>query len=139
MEAFLKNYTEKSEPTMDYESRELIINEFESMRQMILVIGGILTFIIGLIGILNFVNSILTSIITRRREFAMLQSIGMTGSQLTKMLCLEGLYYALGTMLFSLVLGIFFSAIILRGVTASLWFSPTTLSLHRCSSPTPSF
>ena len=24
----------------------------------------------------------------------MLQSIGMTGSQLTKMLCLEGLYYA---------------------------------------------
>lgn len=122
MEAFLKNYTEKSEPTMDYESRELIINEFESMRQMILVIGGILTFIIGLIGILNFVNSILTSIITRRREFAMLQSIGMTGSQLTKMLCLEGLYYALGTMLFSLVLGILFSSIILRGVTASLWF-----------------
>lgn len=122
MEAFLKNYTEKNEPIMDYESRALIIAEFESMRQMILVVGGILTFIIGLIGILNFVNSILTSIITRRREFAMLQSIGMTGKQLTKMLCLEGLYYALGTMLFSLVLGILFSAVILQGITASLWF-----------------
>ncbi|WP_195269032.1 ABC transporter permease [Eubacterium sp. 1001713B170207_170306_E7] len=122
METFLKRYTETEEPTMDYESRELIINEFESLRQIVLIVGGILTVIIGLIGVLNFVNSILTSIITRRREFAMLQSIGMTGKQLTKMLCLEGLYYALGTMLFSLILGVLFSAVILRGVTASLWF-----------------
>lgn len=42
--------------------------------------------IIGSVGILNFVNTILTSIFTRRRELATLQSVGMTGRQMMKML-----------------------------------------------------
>ena len=45
-----------------------------------------LSVIIGLIGIVNFINSVLTSIITRQKEFAMLQSIGMTGKQQKQML-----------------------------------------------------
>ena len=45
---------------------------------MVLIVGGCLSFVIGLIGVLNFFNAILTSIHARRREFAMLQSIGMT-------------------------------------------------------------
>lgn len=52
----------------------------------------------------------------------MLQGIGMTGKQLMQMLCLEGLYYARGTILFSLVFGIFFSLVIVQGVVGSLWF-----------------
>jgi predicted lysophospholipase L1 biosynthesis ABC-type transport system permease subunit len=47
--------------------------------------------------ILNFINAILTSILTRRKEFAMLQSIGMTRKQLCRMLMYEDLYYVLGT------------------------------------------
>ena len=41
----------------------------------------------------------MTSIITRQKEFAMLQSIGMTGKQLKQMLSYEGLYYAAGTII----------------------------------------
>lgn len=122
MEQFIKTYTGKAEPLMHYESKKTAANEFNSMRSMFLMVGGILSFIIGLIGVLNFTNSMLTSIITRRRELAMLQSIGMTGKQLGKMLCLEGLYYAVGTVLFSLVFGIFFSLFIVRGVVGNLWF-----------------
>ena len=40
-------------------------------------------------------RQVLTSIITRRKELAMLQSIGMTGKQLKKMLSFEGLYLSL--------------------------------------------
>ena len=56
----------------------------------------------GLVGILNFFNAILTGILTRRREFAVLQSIGMTGSQLKEMLISEGLLYTLGAVALSL-------------------------------------
>ena len=50
--------------------------------------------VIGLIGMLNFINSVLTNIVTRRKEFAMMEAIGMTKKQLLQMLILEGIYYA---------------------------------------------
>ena len=78
MSSFLSNYVESIEPTMDFESKETYINSFNGMTSLIITIGGALSVIIGLIGIVNFINSVLTSIITRQKEFAMLQSIGMT-------------------------------------------------------------
>jgi putative ABC transport system permease protein len=122
MEAFVKNYTESIEPLMNYESKQVYLDSFRDMQNMLITVGGALCIIIGLIGILNFVNSILTGIVARRREFAMLQSIGMTGRQLNQMLCCEGLYYAIATMLFSLAAGILFSVGIVGGIVSRLWF-----------------
>lgn len=96
-----------------------MINDLTSL---IITIGGALSIIIGLIGITNFVNSVLTSIITRRKELAMLQSIGMTGKQLKKMLSFEGLYYAAGTVVASIVFGSLVSVIIVRAISNSIWF-----------------
>ena len=95
MEEFLKNYTENVNPKLDYESKALYAGEFESMRSMFLLLGGALSFIVGLVGVLNFFNAILTGILARKRELAVLQSIGMTGKQLKTMLVYEGLFYAL--------------------------------------------
>lgn len=122
MTEFLNSYTEDIEQNMDYESKETYVASFDSMTSMIITIGGVLSIIIGFIGIANFVNSVLTSIITRRKEFAMLQSIGMTGKQLKRMLSYEGLYYAIGTIFSSIILGIIFSTVIVRGITSGLWF-----------------
>ena len=79
MEAFLSDYTNNVNPQFDYESKATYLAEFESFRSMFLLLGGALSFIVGLVGVLNFFNAILTGIITRKREFAMLQSVGMTG------------------------------------------------------------
>ena len=49
-------------------------------------VGGALSLVIGMIGVLNFINFMLTGILTRRREFAMLRSMGMTRRQLSQML-----------------------------------------------------
>lgn len=94
METYLKDYTEKIDPLMDYESKQGYVDEFEGFKGMFLILGSTLSFIVGLVGILNFLNAVLTSILTRRREFAVLQSIGMTGAQLKRMLICEGLIYA---------------------------------------------
>ncbi len=122
MEAFLKNYTEQIEPVMNYSSKATRVSEFLSMKQMVVAVGGILSFVIGLIGVLNFINSMLTSMITRSREFAMLQSIGMTKSQLLQMLMTEGLCYGSASGFLSLVLGILLSLLAVQNLAGQLWF-----------------
>lgn len=122
METFLKSYTEEIEPLMSYTSKMTMADNFKDLQNMLVSIGGMLCLIIGLIGILNFINSILTSILSRRQEFAIMQSIGMTNKQLRKMIIYEGLFYAAATMIVSLVLSILFSYGVIGGVVGSLWF-----------------
>ena len=73
-----------------YESKATARSEFAQFRQMFLLIGGILCAIIGLVGLLNFFNAMMTGILSRRREFAVLQAVGMTNRQLKTMLIYEG-------------------------------------------------
>lgn len=122
MDAFLKNYTENAEPVMAYSSKQTKANEFKGLQNTVLIVGGVLSLIIGLIGVLNFINSMLTSILTRKREFAMLQSIGMTSKQLRKMLIAEGLIYTASSGAVSLALGAGVSALLANTVAKSLWF-----------------
>lgn len=122
VDAFLEKYTEETEPVMAYSSKGSRKGEFEGTRNMVLLVGGTLSLVIGLIGVLNFINSMLTSILTRRREFAMLQSVGMTTSQLRRMLMMEGLYYTAGAGILSLALAAFFSRYIVSAVAGGMWF-----------------
>ncbi len=121
-DAFLKNYTENAEPVMAYSSKATKEKEFEGLRNTVIIVGGVLSLIIGLIGVLNFINSMLTSILTRRREFAMLQSIGMTAKQLAKMLITEGLIYTATAGAVSVALGIGVSVLLANTIAKSLWF-----------------
>ena len=86
MEAFLADYTENVQSLYDYESRAAYVEDFEGFRNMFYIVGGALSFVVGLVGVLNFVNAVLTGILTRKRELAVLQSVGMTGKQLKTML-----------------------------------------------------
>jgi putative ABC transport system permease protein len=96
----------KEIPTLDYRSKAVYEQEYNDMVNTYNAVGYTLSLIIGLIGILNFVNVMITSIISRRQEFATMQSIGMTNKQLKKMLIFEGLYYALITFAVVLIIGI---------------------------------
>lgn len=122
MEAFLKDYTENVNPQFDYESKATYAGEFESIRSMFLLLGGALSFIVGLVGILNFFNAILTGITARRRELAVLQSIGMTTRQLQTMLALEGLLYTLGSALLALALVLVTAPVVGPGLNGMFWF-----------------
>ena len=95
MEEFLSDYTENIDPALDYQSKQTYIDEFNGFRNMFALLGGTLSAIIAVIGVLNVFNAILTGITSRRRELAMLQSIGMTAKQLRRMLVIEGLLYTL--------------------------------------------
>ena len=129
MEEFLRDYTENVNPQFDYESKALYAAEFEGMRSMFQLCGGALSFIVGLVGVLNFFNAILTGIIARKREFAVLQSIGMTGKQLKTMLVYDGLFYALGAAGISLVLTLALGPVAFTAVGSLFWFFTYRLTL----------
>lgn len=102
---FIKNLDKSNE----YIDARYIDDEIESNNMIIGMtksIGYSLVIIIGVIGFMNLINSMITSIITRKKELGMLQAIGLTDKQLIKMLNIEAMFYT-GTMLLSsLTLGI---------------------------------
>ena len=53
MEFFLQDYTENVKPQFDYESKATYAGEFESTRSMFLLLGVAMSFIVGLVGVLN--------------------------------------------------------------------------------------
>lgn len=122
MESFLADYTENVNPQFDYESKATYAGEFESTRSMFLLLGGALSFIVGLVGVLNFFNAILTGITARRRELAVLQSIGMTARQLRTMLALEGLFYTVGAALLALALIVVTAPFVGPALNRLIWF-----------------
>lgn len=63
------------------------------------MIGGILSFILTAIGILNSANVMATGILARQKELAMLNVIGMSGKQMEKMLIWESTAYIGGAVL----------------------------------------
>ncbi len=71
---------------------------------------------------MNFINAELTSIMSRKRELAMLNSIGMTGKQIKGMLVIEGLFYGGSTIVISLFVSILVGFFLIKPMENLLWF-----------------
>ena len=121
-EKFLAKLTEDPLSELMYESKAKMRDEFYSFQTMFLLLGGLLCAIITLIGILNFINAIMTGILSRKREFAVLQAVGMTNKQLKAMLIYEGLFYALGSSLAALILSILLNPLMGKMLESMFWF-----------------
>ncbi|GAK04432.1 ABC transporter [Geomicrobium sp. JCM 19037] len=72
---------------------------------MSIFLYGFIT-LISMIAIANIINTISTSIALRRREFAMLKSIGMTPRSFNKMIYFESIFYGLKALLYGLPISI---------------------------------
>lgn len=119
--AAVKAYTDEH-TTMGYTTKESLRREFANMVTVIATIGISLAAVIALIGILNFVNAMITGILSRRREFAMLQSIGMTSTQLQKTLICEGISYIALSGVIGFLAGSLLSFLVLRALNNVLLF-----------------
>lgn len=121
---------------MTYKSKKTLIEHYNEQTRASTVMTFSISIIIALVGVLNFINSMITAIVSRRREFAMMQSIGMTKRQLHNMLIFEGLYYAGSTLLASYILGTLAVSIGVRGMVSMEWTSTfhfTILPLIICT------
>lgn len=101
----IKALTENSDVVIATEIKTDMLREFKSaMSSLNILINGISLLLI-LIGVINFVNVMLTGVYTRRRELAVMESVGMTKRQVKRMLVLEGAYYGLITIALILTAG----------------------------------
>ena len=104
MEELLDDYMNHVDNSLPVTSRRTMAEQYEAETRSLAVMGNVISVIIALVGVLNFVNSMVTAVISRRREFAMIQSVGMTKKQLCEMLIYEGSFYAIITLALSFII-----------------------------------
>ena len=121
-ENYLADLTADDLSGLMYESKTTLRAEFKSFQKMFLLLGGMLCAIIGLVGVLNFFNAIMTGILSRKREFAVLQAVGMTNKQLRAMLIYEGLFYALSSAAAALILSFVLNPLVGDLLEKMFWF-----------------
>ncbi len=86
-----------------------IETEAKAQRSLIILVAIFLygfIIVISLIGVTNIINTINTNMNLRRREFAMLKSIGMTKNEFNKMINLESIMYSTKALIIGIPLGL---------------------------------
>lgn len=127
--AWAQLYVKSSDPNKTQEVIEemqenqiSVYNVYQSRQreeQMILLMS-VFTYgfiaLITLISVANIFNTISTSIALRKREFAMLRSVGMTPSGFNKMMNYESIFYGLQSLLYGLPISIAVMALLHRSM-----------------------
>ncbi len=93
----------------------------ESFQQIKMLCWGLILFI-GLIGILNIINTIYSNIHTRIAEIGMQRAIGMSASSLYKTFLWEGAYYGIIASIVGGILGYICTTFVNAATTDSLQF-----------------
>lgn len=123
LEGFLADFTGEN-TSVAYTSTKLLQEQLASNRNIVLLVGGMIGVILAFAGLINFTNMMVTNIITRRHEFAAMQSIGMTNRQLRRLIMDEGLYYAVGADVIGGLLAAVLGMTVLKNVlnSPSMWY-----------------
>lgn len=89
-----------------YTSRIREAETVKSAQGNMMEVGIGVAAVLAFIGILNYINTVIGNIQSRKRELAALESIGMTDRQMRRMLVMEGLLVAAGSLLLVGTLGL---------------------------------
>ena len=86
-------------------------SQFENMKTIqesqgeMMEIGVIIALLLLLVGVLNYTNTIASSIQNRKLTFSVMESIGMSKKQINRLLIQEGVLYALFSVFITLTIG----------------------------------
>ena len=109
--------------------QEAIASKEATIRQVGISIIGVTLFLL-LFSIITFASTIITNIATKKREYAMFQSIGMTRKQTEKMALCESCVLAVGSLILTLILGIILGQILIKGlISAGIFYLSYTFPL----------
>ena len=101
-EEWIKGYTADS--NLSYTSKQSVIEDNKAFGELFAIAGIFVAVILGMIGVMNFSNTMIASIIARNRELAMLEAVGMTVKQQKRSLIREGLRYFTYTSLLTVIM-----------------------------------
>lgn len=90
---------------ISYRSRSVYKKKLEQFGMTLTLIGDGLAALVGVMFVVSFLNSSVSSIAERREEFATLQAIGMTRRRLIQILKMENLYTVLAAVIPGYLIG----------------------------------
>lgn len=118
----MKKILKQSSISTDYSIYN--VAETQEMNRNILLVVNVFTYgfiiLISLITIANVFNTVSTNINLRRREFAMLKSVGMTDRGFNKMMNFECVFYGLKALLYGLPTAIIINYLIYKAMMAGV-------------------
>ena len=126
-EAAVENILRKSPNASDF-SWESKIGQAEIVEKAqghMAEIGFGIVAILAVIGIMNYINTSVGNIQSRRKEISIMESVGMSEHQVRKMLVWEGIFYTGGVILLTLTAGLDITYAIYQSVNymgAAFWF-----------------
>lgn len=100
----------------EYVSPVSMMEQFDQMYYSVNLLGNGAAILLIVLGLINFVNVMLTGVIARKNEFAIMESIGTTKKQIKKILTLEGGMYALISTLLIMTFGNAFLLLVANAV-----------------------
>ncbi len=89
-----------------YESKIKLMENVKKAQGNLMEAGISIVLILALIGLMNYTNTFVGSIQSRRMELSIMESIGMTDRQKNRMLAIEGMFYAGGAWLITMTAGL---------------------------------
>ena len=92
--------------TLEYKSAQTASEEAKEYISQLKLVGFVLSMILVCIGLMNFVNCMANNIYSRRREFAILESMGMRKAEIIGVISVQGLLYMAGSLLLGLLLAV---------------------------------
>ena len=122
MSDFLEDYVTNVNPGLNYTSAEDARQDAATTSIMLRFVGGLIGIVFGAAGVLNLVNTVITTILARRHEFATMQSIGMTVKQLTRMMIWESVYYAIGVCIAGMLLSVALAFTVVKTLIGGIWY-----------------
>lgn len=119
----------KASSDLVVKSRDDYNAELNGFIRVFQTIGYSLSFIIAFIGVLNYINTMLTSVLTRRNEFAVMESVGMTKKQVKKLLLFEGIISILLTGGLMCTIGMIVIYFVAKGLTDQIDFTEFEMTI----------
>lgn len=106
----------KANGSISYENIEEYVRTYKNVQLVIKILLYGFISLVTLIGVTSVFNTINTSINLRRKEFAVLRSIGLSPRGFNKMLYFESIFFGLKSLLYSIPVSIGVSYLIYRSI-----------------------
>lgn len=97
--------------TSFYSNDLLYISKYDDMKTIqdsrsgMFEIGTVISLLLLLVGMLNYINTVASSMQSRKLTFSIMESVGMSNKQIKKLLIREGVLYAGGSVFITLTIG----------------------------------
>ena len=130
-EIYLDHYEQGQNRGVGIKRRSEYVMNFNVARLNMVLPDLVVALVMLGIALINFANMLVVKTVSRKSEFAVYESLGMTNSQLRRLMLLEGVFHAVLMILFLVPVVVFFSAVVMPVIVeaAGSWCTAYRFSL----------